>query len=303
MFKLDLLTTLTAMVIAASHMAKATPFNPVMKIAGGASTTITEFPFAARILYDRSGVCTGSIIGDRWILTAAHCVVAIKESEKAGKLVMNNPSKYTINIGLNSNANPTLIVPKNVYAHPKYMWATVRYDVGLLELSQPLKFTDAIQPVKLIKDESKLSANQMLTAAGWGIDSKQNFATKLNRVDLLNGSPEFCAKTDRNYLQYRDQILCTAYVRGKGICGGDSGGPLLAKVANSNGAVGRKAAEAWLQAGVHSYGINILGRSAGVCGEEGNVGFFARTGHFISWISQTTGMPVDRFTAPLSKSA
>ncbi|KAI9594389.1 trypsin-like cysteine/serine peptidase domain-containing protein [Syncephalis fuscata] len=282
-------------------MTKATPFNPVMKIAGGYRTTITEFPFAVRLLRTQNYICSGSIIGDRWILTAAHCIIDIDESKKTKRVVIRDPSKYAINIGLNSDVNPNSIVSKNVYAHPKYNWNTARYDVGLLELSQPIKFTDAIQSVKLMKDESKLPVNQMLTVVGWGKEQAHKFATKLNRIELPNGSPEFCAKADGNYLTYRDQLMCTAYAPRKVICGGDSGGPLLIKVANSNGAVGKRAAASWLQAGITSYTQNTLRRDSRICGEEGNVGFYARVDYFIPWIAKTTRLPIDQFTASLPR--
>ncbi|KAI9598225.1 trypsin-like cysteine/serine peptidase domain-containing protein [Syncephalis fuscata] len=257
MVKPNLITTLTAIVIATLHMAKATPFNPVMQIAGGDSTTVAELSFVVRLLYNQDNVCSGSIIGDRWILTAAHCVVDGDEHEKTGITAIRDPSKYAINIGLNSDVNRNSIAPKNVYAHPKYTRTMVRYGIGLLELSRPLKFTHTIQPVKLIKNESKLS--------------------------------------------HLDQLLCTAYVRGKTPCRGDSGSPLLARVTGSNGAVGKRAAVAWLQAGVTSFTRDMLNHDPSICGAEGNVEFYARIDYFISWIAKTTGMPVGQFTAPLPK--
>ncbi|KAI9594375.1 trypsin-like cysteine/serine peptidase domain-containing protein [Syncephalis fuscata] len=229
-----------------------------MKIAGGNNTTVTAFPFAVHLLYDEINTCTGSIIGDRWILTAAHCVVAVKESEEAGKIILNDPSKYGINIGLNSNINNNLVIPKKIYAHPKYNGTTISHDVGLLELRRPLKFTNAIQSVKLINDTSKLSVDQMFTAIGWGRDQTQKLTPKLNRVDLPNGSTEFCTEVNPDYPLYSDQLLCTEDVPGKDTCLGDSGGPLLVEIANSNSTVGEKAAAAWLQAGVTSFGHNLL---------------------------------------------
>ncbi|KAI9594390.1 trypsin-like cysteine/serine peptidase domain-containing protein [Syncephalis fuscata] len=141
----------------------------------------------------------------------------------------------------------------------------------------------------------------MLTAVGWGQDLTQKSVSKLNRVDLSNGGSEYCAKSHPNFLPYRDQLLCNRYVPKKGTCHGDSGGPLLIKVANSNGVVGNKAAAAWLQAGVTSFGYNILNRDSDACGAEGTISFFARIDYFISWIAQTSGMPVGQFTAPLPK--
>ncbi|KAI9594391.1 trypsin-like cysteine/serine peptidase domain-containing protein [Syncephalis fuscata] len=302
MAKTDFLTVFTITAFAILHAATAIPFNPVMKIAGGDITTVTKFPFAAQLVYDRSGLCTGSIIGDRWILTAAHCLVDTEESKRTGTKVIKNPSKFDINIGQDSNINQNPLVPKSVYAHPEYNWNKIgKYDIGLLELSQPLKFTDSIQPVKLIKDESKLSANQPFTAAGWGKDLTQRSTSKLNRVNLFNGGPEYCGRINPGYPAYRDQLLCTKYIHKKTPCSGDSGGPLLVEVIDSSGTVGRNAAAAWLQAGVIASVYNPRRNDFSICGSEDDVEFYARTDYFIPWIAQTSGMPIEQFTGLLPK--
>lgn len=48
------------------------------RIVGGNITTIRTYPFTALVYYffddTQSNHCAGSIIGDEWILTAAHCI-------------------------------------------------------------------------------------------------------------------------------------------------------------------------------------------------------------------------------------
>lgn len=43
------------------------------KIVGGFETTIEENPWQVALLLDGKHRCGGSIIGERWVLTASHC--------------------------------------------------------------------------------------------------------------------------------------------------------------------------------------------------------------------------------------
>ena len=51
------------------------------KIVGGSVTEVNEYPWQARLEAVRKGstdgefFCSGSLITDRWVLTAAHCVI------------------------------------------------------------------------------------------------------------------------------------------------------------------------------------------------------------------------------------
>ncbi|KAI9595775.1 trypsin-like cysteine/serine peptidase domain-containing protein, partial [Syncephalis fuscata] len=160
------------------------------------------------------------------ILTAAHCAVDAEKSEEAGKVVLEDPSTYRINIGQDSNITYTPIVPKTIYAHPKYNWTEFINDIALLELGTSIQFNAAIQPVRLIKGESNLLLRQMFTVVGWGSDTTQKLVSTLNRVNVLKGSSEFCAKALPSYQPYFNQLLCTENGFGKNVCHGDSGSPL-----------------------------------------------------------------------------
>lgn len=53
------------------------------KIIGGENTTISEYPWTALVAYKKEGAkvpgwyCGGSLISDRFVLTAAHCIVGV----------------------------------------------------------------------------------------------------------------------------------------------------------------------------------------------------------------------------------
>lgn len=48
--------------------------NEESRIVGGQTTGVNEFPWMARLSYLNKFYCGGTLINDRYVLTAAHCV-------------------------------------------------------------------------------------------------------------------------------------------------------------------------------------------------------------------------------------
>ena len=44
------------------------------RVVGGAAADAGEFPWMVALIIGSKNLCGGSIIADRWVLTAAHCV-------------------------------------------------------------------------------------------------------------------------------------------------------------------------------------------------------------------------------------
>lgn len=50
----------------------ATPLNG--RIVGGQDADNNQFPYQISLRFENTHVCGGSIIDEKWVLTAAHCV-------------------------------------------------------------------------------------------------------------------------------------------------------------------------------------------------------------------------------------
>src|SRR5262249_45255083 len=155
----------------AVHCTVAIPSKPEFKIAGGTASTVKDYPFLVRIVADDKHLCTGSLISDRWVLTAAHCIVDGSAPKENGVAPIRHASQFKLNIGKDDVDSITVILRER-YVHEDYNAADFSNDVALLRLEDPVDFTDEIQPVKLMRDIADLPPNWSLTAAGWGIDDE-----------------------------------------------------------------------------------------------------------------------------------
>ena len=68
------------------------------RVIGGAPAAPTAYPYAARIIVDGLGSCTGTLIASRFVLTAGHCATEI-----ANGAAITDPSRFHVRVG---NARP-----------------------------------------------------------------------------------------------------------------------------------------------------------------------------------------------------
>ncbi|XP_055389208.1 serine protease SP24D-like [Condylostylus longicornis] len=175
------------------------------RIVGGWDALPQQFPHQISLRIRGSHTCGGSIISPTWILTAAHCVG-------------NNVYDYTVVAGSNQLSNGGVaITAKRIISHERY--GNFQNDVALIELSSPLQYSSAIQPIKLAR--TKVPYNAQVTISGWGRiytggpipeNLKYNY---LQAVGTSCGGMNFAG------------LICLGHPSNNGACNGDSGGPAV----------------------------------------------------------------------------
>ena len=195
--------------------------NVSPRIINGRTSTPYHFPWivfiAVRPPDSPAFNCTGSVIGDRWILTAGHCVFPREDASSTKVYVRQECLRTTLNYGLDI---------KRVIRHEKYGPVPQGNDIGIIELVEPLTFSRQLMPVCLPQKTHKYDN---FVIAGWGMEFdgvKRVNAECLNEADLDVTSDSECRREYEGYDHSR--IMCAAGVTN--ICRGDSGAPLMSRM-------------------------------------------------------------------------
>jgi len=241
-----------------------------------------RYPWQVWIIIDSEfgpSSCGGSIITEKFVMTAAHCLFNKNESridleyDRVYVTVGTHNKDTVIKEFVNDNLD-NIIEISDYKLYPGYNEANdfnKISDVAILTLNQTLSFDERVQPICI--DLSSISdySGETATIAGWGVNSDNITSKTLMAVDIQVMTNSDC-KNDWRFID--DFHLCThdAHHLGRSHCHGDSGGALFLRQS------GRYTAIA-----VASFGISYVSR----CGQLPG-GFARLTPAVLSWISKAT---------------
>uniref|UniRef100_S4RE39 Peptidase S1 domain-containing protein n=1 Tax=Petromyzon marinus TaxID=7757 RepID=S4RE39_PETMA len=145
------------------------------RIAGGTPAARGAWPWMAA-LYQLRGrpSCGGSLVGERWIVTAAHCLISVSVSVIV--LCKHNTLRPT--------PGELDLKVANYVVHPEFDAQTLRNDIAVLELERNVRVTDLIAPVCLPDDrvQTLTTPGTMLAVTGWGKEFLSKYPETLMQV-------------------------------------------------------------------------------------------------------------------------
>ncbi|XP_001842728.2 serine protease grass [Culex quinquefasciatus] len=251
------------------------------RISNGQATAPFEFPWMALLRYkDNSGTitdgCGGSLINERYVLTAAHCLGVRRFALDHVRLGEHTKSKEQDCIGSEDDcAGPVQDIAVELeIVHPEYNKPKYANDIGLIRLVRNVMFEDHIKPICLpVTENYQNMLHPKYIITGWGTTEKNDLSDVLLKATLPRVDNSECQQvmaSNRLTVLLSDKQICAG---GKDLvdsCRGDSGGPL--------GTVGMLNGDArFIQFGIVSAGLNT-------CGERNVPGIFTRVGKYMSWI-------------------
>ncbi|KAM4044448.1 transmembrane protease serine 12 [Anomaloglossus baeobatrachus] len=249
------------------------------RIVGGHDALPGAWPWQVSLQYYRFGFgfgyrhsCGGSVINRRWVMSAAHCFIDKR-----------NPRYWRAVFGLHDVSKPDATTQisniKLIIIHGHFLITTMDSDVVLLELSNPVKYTDYVQPICLATRALPLDPLTKCFITGWGTTSAGGNAADILQEAQIDRIPvSLCNSSGWYRGVLTNNMICAGFESG-GVdtCQGDSGGPFVCYIAEI---------QRFYQLGITSFGYG--------CAEANFPGVYTRVENFEDWMAMQMGRAANR---------
>lgn len=242
------------------------------RIVNGKPAALNSWPWIAAIGFEQDGkidfLCGGTLITNRHVVTAAHCILEGLKTVRLGELDLERDD---------DGAKPEDIIVSKIIRHPQYSGRTFNNDIAILELERDVTFSEGIKPICLTND-GRLTARFEDTGvliAGWGaVHFRGPSSSRLQEGIIRPVTLDECRKKFEPFrnIEINEQKYCARDLNNKiDACQGDSGGPLTAQEFISGELPSR-----YYLVGVVSFGYR--------CAVPDFPGVYTRVTEYVPWI-------------------
>ncbi|XP_068220837.1 trypsin-1-like isoform X3 [Palaemon carinicauda] len=198
------------------------------RVVGGRVAQRNQYPWLVSLNYRGKLYCGASLVNDRFLVTAAHCIKRVNKIRV--EIVLGNHNKSD-----DSEFSRQTRKVKDWWSHDQFDRKTFYNDIGVIELDEPVDFDRNVRPVCLPTENITYTGENGLVT-GWGRLSEDGEASDVVRyIRIPIMSNEQCRRQRYRYEEIADTMMCAGFEEGKiDACQGDSGGPLLLEKPNGN---------------------------------------------------------------------
>nr|XP_057933843.1 complement factor D [Doryrhamphus excisus] len=217
--------------------------------------------------------CGGFVVGDRWVMTAVHCLPTGANGRKVvlgvHSLSQGEDTKQTFDI-------------MELHNHAQFDSSNYDNDIALIKLDRPFNASDAVKAVAFLREDSgNPDTDAEVDTAGWGsLDNLGSRPDKLKEVVVEVMNPARCRRSDYFGRKFTANMICAHKVceepcdqphKKEDTCDGDSGGPLL----------------------YNGVAVGITSNGGKKCGQLKKPGIYTIISHYTQWIDGIMGLQSD----------
>ncbi|CAK1590142.1 unnamed protein product [Parnassius mnemosyne] len=193
----------------------------------GQSYSRGEWPWLVAIYQNKdrtlSFVCSGTLVSDRHVITAAHCI-----HNKDTSVIVVKVGVYNLD---DWGAEVLLRKLESAVIHEGFNKANLSHDIALFTLEQSVQYNSNIKPACLWSGNPDLNriVGQTGVVTGWGdneIGKGGHGDPRMIRLPIVSTTDCRASKPDFHKLT-SETTLCAGNRDGSGPCSGDSGGGLF----------------------------------------------------------------------------
>lgn len=239
---------------------------PVSRIVGGRRALTNEYPYQVALETERRSIwsgsstfrqfCGASIINDRWIVTAAHCLQRQSVGRLRGVIGTNNLREM----------NRSSVAFEKLIVHENYDSNSVRNDIGLLKTRSSIRAAangKYVSPICLPRQGQQFTGQGVIS--GFGHVREGGPSSPLLLSTNLQIMPDSSCRAAYSGEYSVPEMLCGG-ATGRDTCQGDSGGPFAQQTSNG-----------WTLIGITSFGRG--------CARPGVPGVYTRVSNYVNWIN------------------